>query len=200
MYRWLLMVPGKKRGHTSINDAVTEARVDTGKVVDAEIGVEIKIKRQKALGQKCQGCRNGLTDAEIDKLKILCLAFQNNSGNLSAIRQAIRAIYFDRIATDLILRHGLCPMGGEYSSQVAEIAKGSYGVNTVTANYVQFWFHRFHSGIFDVKYASHTGFDQRGTCFDLEERTVMRSYHSASYLELKGLCVVILVQWAGGVA
>ncbi|GFV48552.1 histone-lysine N-methyltransferase SETMAR [Trichonephila clavipes] len=39
---------------------------------------------------------------------------------------------------------------GENASQ-AEIAHVTYGVNTVTANYVQFWFRRFHSGIFDVK-------------------------------------------------
>ncbi|GFV87049.1 histone-lysine N-methyltransferase SETMAR [Trichonephila clavipes] len=29
--------------------------------------------------------------------------------------------------------------------------------DTVKANYVQFWFHRFRSGIFDVKVALHTG-------------------------------------------
>ncbi|GFW60369.1 histone-lysine N-methyltransferase SETMAR, partial [Trichonephila clavipes] len=40
---------------------------------------------------------------------------------------------------------------GENASQVAEIANGVYGPNTVTANYVQFWFHRFRSDIFDVK-------------------------------------------------
>ncbi|GFU57478.1 histone-lysine N-methyltransferase SETMAR [Trichonephila clavipes] len=31
------------------------------------------------------------------------------------------------------------------------------GANTVTANYVQFWFRRFRSGTFDVKDASRTG-------------------------------------------
>ncbi|GFV22824.1 histone-lysine N-methyltransferase SETMAR [Trichonephila clavipes] len=45
----------------------------------------------------------------------------------------------------------------ENASQVAEIANGVYGVNIVTANYVQFWFRRFHSGIFDVKDAPLTG-------------------------------------------
>ncbi|GFV03508.1 histone-lysine N-methyltransferase SETMAR [Trichonephila clavipes] len=34
---------------------------------------------------------------------------------------------------------------------------GVYDADTVTANYVQFWFRRFHSGIFDVKDASLTG-------------------------------------------
>ncbi|GFW88939.1 histone-lysine N-methyltransferase SETMAR [Trichonephila clavipes] len=39
----------------------------------------------------------------------------------------------------------------------AEIVKGVYGTDTVTANYVQFCFRRFHSGIFDVKDAPRTG-------------------------------------------
>ncbi|GFV58369.1 histone-lysine N-methyltransferase SETMAR [Trichonephila clavipes] len=40
---------------------------------------------------------------------------------------------------------------GENASQVAEIANGVYGADTVTANYMQFWFRRFRSGNFDVK-------------------------------------------------
>ncbi|GFU93108.1 histone-lysine N-methyltransferase SETMAR [Trichonephila clavipes] len=39
----------------------------------------------------------------------------------------------------------------ENASQVAEIANGVDGADTVTANYMQFWFRRFRSGIFDVK-------------------------------------------------
>ncbi|GFT28485.1 histone-lysine N-methyltransferase SETMAR [Trichonephila clavipes] len=46
---------------------------------------------------------------------------------------------------------------GENASQVADIANGVYGANTVTANYVQFWFRRFRSSIFDVKDAPLTG-------------------------------------------
>ncbi|GFY24988.1 histone-lysine N-methyltransferase SETMAR [Trichonephila clavipes] len=46
---------------------------------------------------------------------------------------------------------------GENASQVAEIAHGVYGADTVTANYLQFWFRRFCSGIFDVKHAPRTG-------------------------------------------
>ncbi|GFV84395.1 histone-lysine N-methyltransferase SETMAR [Trichonephila clavipes] len=46
---------------------------------------------------------------------------------------------------------------GENASQVAEIVNGVYGTDTVTANYVQFWFHRFRSGLFDVKDAPRTG-------------------------------------------
>ncbi|GFX56742.1 histone-lysine N-methyltransferase SETMAR [Trichonephila clavipes] len=34
---------------------------------------------------------------------------------------------------------------------MAEIVNGVYDADTVTANYVQFWFRRFHSGILDVK-------------------------------------------------
>ncbi|GFV15405.1 histone-lysine N-methyltransferase SETMAR [Trichonephila clavipes] len=45
---------------------------------------------------------------------------------------------------------------GENASQVAEIANGIYGAGTVTANYVQFSFRRFRSGIFDVKGAPRT--------------------------------------------
>ncbi|GFT60296.1 transposable element Tc3 transposase [Trichonephila clavipes] len=46
---------------------------------------------------------------------------------------------------------------GKKASQVAEIANGVYDADTVTANYVQFLFGQFRSGIFDVKYAPHTG-------------------------------------------
>ncbi|GFS62625.1 histone-lysine N-methyltransferase SETMAR [Trichonephila clavipes] len=46
---------------------------------------------------------------------------------------------------------------GEIASQVAEIANGVYGTNTVTVTYVQIWFRRFPSGIFDVKVAPRTG-------------------------------------------
>ncbi|GFW49845.1 histone-lysine N-methyltransferase SETMAR [Trichonephila clavipes] len=46
---------------------------------------------------------------------------------------------------------------GENASQVAEIANGVYGADTVTASYVQFWFRRFRLGIFDVKDAPRTG-------------------------------------------
>ncbi|GFW01905.1 fibulin-1 [Trichonephila clavipes] len=41
---------------------------------------------------------------------------------------------------------------GENTSQ-AEIVNGVNGADSVTANYVQFWFRRFRSGIFDVKAA-----------------------------------------------
>ncbi|GFU38664.1 histone-lysine N-methyltransferase SETMAR [Nephila pilipes] len=42
---------------------------------------------------------------------------------------------------------------GEYASQMAEIVNGVYGADTVTTNYVQFWFHC----IFYVKEAPRTG-------------------------------------------
>ncbi|GFV09060.1 histone-lysine N-methyltransferase SETMAR [Trichonephila clavipes] len=43
---------------------------------------------------------------------------------------------------------------GENASQAAKIVNDVYGVDTVTANYTQFWFRQFRSGIFDVKVAS----------------------------------------------
>ncbi|GFV83247.1 histone-lysine N-methyltransferase SETMAR [Trichonephila clavipes] len=45
---------------------------------------------------------------------------------------------------------------GENANQVAEIVNGVHGTNNITANYVQFWFCRFRSDIFDVKDASCT--------------------------------------------
>ncbi|GFW69459.1 hypothetical protein TNCV_488081 [Trichonephila clavipes] len=44
---------------------------------------------------------------------------------------------------------------GENASQAAEILNDVYDADTVTANCVQFWFHRFRSGIVDVKVAPH---------------------------------------------
>ncbi|GFW38033.1 histone-lysine N-methyltransferase SETMAR [Trichonephila clavipes] len=46
---------------------------------------------------------------------------------------------------------------GENVSQRAEIANGVCGADTVTTNYVQFWFRRFRSGIFEFKDAPRTG-------------------------------------------
>ncbi|GFT40108.1 histone-lysine N-methyltransferase SETMAR [Trichonephila clavipes] len=40
---------------------------------------------------------------------------------------------------------------GENAIKAAEIVNGVYGADTVTDSYMQFWFRRFHSGIFDVK-------------------------------------------------
>ncbi|GFX75129.1 histone-lysine N-methyltransferase SETMAR [Trichonephila clavipes] len=45
----------------------------------------------------------------------------------------------------------------ENASQVAEIVNGVYGANTITAQYVQFWFRRFRSDIFYVKDARRRG-------------------------------------------
>ncbi|GFW90199.1 histone-lysine N-methyltransferase SETMAR [Trichonephila clavipes] len=44
----------------------------------------------------------------------------------------------------------------ENASHVAEIVNGVYRANAVTTYYVQFWFHRFHSSIFDVKVVPRT--------------------------------------------
>ncbi|GFX79362.1 histone-lysine N-methyltransferase SETMAR [Trichonephila clavipes] len=40
---------------------------------------------------------------------------------------------------------------GKNASQADEIVNGVCGADTLTASYVQFWFRRFRSGIFDVK-------------------------------------------------
>ncbi|GFV85245.1 histone-lysine N-methyltransferase SETMAR [Trichonephila clavipes] len=45
----------------------------------------------------------------------------------------------------------------ENASQVAEIANGVYGADSVTINHVQSWFRRFRSGIFNVKDAPRSG-------------------------------------------
>ncbi|GFY22477.1 uncharacterized protein TNCV_2177381 [Trichonephila clavipes] len=64
--------------------------------------------------KKSLGGRNRLTDAEIDKLqRCYGLAIRNNSGNLSAMKQAIWAIFFHKISTDLNPQHGLCPLGDD---------------------------------------------------------------------------------------
>ncbi|GFW80152.1 histone-lysine N-methyltransferase SETMAR [Trichonephila clavipes] len=46
---------------------------------------------------------------------------------------------------------------GKNTNQVAEIANGVYGRDTVTAYCMQFWFRRFRSGVIDVKDAPLTG-------------------------------------------
>ncbi|GFS94414.1 histone-lysine N-methyltransferase SETMAR [Trichonephila clavipes] len=46
---------------------------------------------------------------------------------------------------------------GENASHAAEIVNGVQGAHIVTANYVQFWFCRFGSGILDIKDAPRTG-------------------------------------------
>ncbi|GFY33010.1 histone-lysine N-methyltransferase SETMAR [Trichonephila clavipes] len=55
------------------------------------------------------------------------------------------------------IRHILQFDKGKNASQIAQIVNGVYGADTVTANYVQIWFRRFSSGIFDVKDAPRTG-------------------------------------------
>ncbi|GFS52434.1 histone-lysine N-methyltransferase SETMAR [Trichonephila clavipes] len=52
---------------------------------------------------------------------------------------------------------GVAVWEGENASQEAEIANGVNDADTLTANYVQFWFRRFRSSIFDVKDAPLTG-------------------------------------------
>ncbi|GFU63431.1 uncharacterized protein TNCV_44771 [Trichonephila clavipes] len=73
--------------------------------------LKLKLKGKKLEDKKSLGGRNRLTDAEIDKLqRYYGLAIRNNSGNLSAMKQAIWAIFFHKISTDLNPQHGLCPL------------------------------------------------------------------------------------------
>ncbi|GFX93864.1 histone-lysine N-methyltransferase SETMAR [Trichonephila clavipes] len=80
---------------------------------------------------------------------------------------------------------------GENASQVAEIANGVYDSDTVTANYVQFWFYRFHSGIFDVKDAPHTGrpvvenFDKITEIIEVDRYVSSRSIAQELKIDLK---------------
>ncbi|GFT79092.1 uncharacterized protein TNCV_3094491 [Trichonephila clavipes] len=74
--------------------------------------------------------------------KALCQKWRNFMDQ-SAIfsKEMLNEFFFDKV---------------ENASQVAEIVNGFYGANTVTANYVQFWFRQFRSGIFDIKDAPRT--------------------------------------------
>ncbi|GFV37020.1 histone-lysine N-methyltransferase SETMAR [Trichonephila clavipes] len=58
---------------------------------------------------------------------------------------------------------------GENASQAAEIVNGVYGVDTVPASYVQFWFRRFRPGIFYVKDATRTGRPIVETVYKIKE-------------------------------
>ncbi|GFY14896.1 uncharacterized protein TNCV_234461 [Trichonephila clavipes] len=76
--------------------------------------LKLKLKSKKLEDKKSLGGRNRLTDAEIDKLqRYYGLAIRNNSGNLSAMKQAIWAIFFHKFLTDLNSQHGLCPLGDD---------------------------------------------------------------------------------------
>ncbi|GFW22285.1 uncharacterized protein TNCV_1430391 [Trichonephila clavipes] len=76
--------------------------------------LKLKLKGKKLEDKKSLGGRNRLTDAEIDKLqRYYGLAIRNNSGNLAAMKQAIWAIFFHKISTDLNPQHGLCPLGDD---------------------------------------------------------------------------------------
>ncbi|KAL9876584.1 histone-lysine N-methyltransferase SETMAR-like isoform 1-T4 [Glossina fuscipes fuscipes] len=68
----------------------------------------------------------------------------------------------------------------ENASQAAKIVNGVYGSDTVTAKYVQFWFRRFRSGIFDVKDAPRTGrpvenVDKIGEAIDVDRHVSSRN-------------------------
>ncbi|GFX83113.1 histone-lysine N-methyltransferase SETMAR [Trichonephila clavipes] len=80
---------------------------------------------------------------------------------------------------------------GKNASQVAEIANDIYGANIVAANYVQFRFRQFHSGIFDVKDAPRTGrpvieyVDKITEIFEIDRYVSNRSIAQESKIDLK---------------
>ncbi|GFV90728.1 uncharacterized protein TNCV_2224441 [Trichonephila clavipes] len=85
-------------------------------VLESKPYKDVNIEKLECVGhvEKRMGGRNRLTDAEIDKLqRYYGLAIRNNSGNLSAMKQAIWAIFFHKISTDLNPQHGLCPLGDD---------------------------------------------------------------------------------------
>ncbi|GFW98802.1 histone-lysine N-methyltransferase SETMAR [Trichonephila clavipes] len=75
-------------------------------------------------------------------LKLICELQGVKNGSQQRKIRCILQFFFDK---------------SENASQVAGIVNGAYGANTETATYVQFWFHRFRSGTFDVKDAPRTG-------------------------------------------
>ncbi|GFS73765.1 uncharacterized protein TNCV_1458101 [Trichonephila clavipes] len=85
-------------------------------VLESKPYKDVNIEKLECVGhvEKRMGGRNRLTDAEIDKLqRYYGLAIRNNSGNLSAMKQAIWAIFFHKISTDLNPQHSLCPLGDD---------------------------------------------------------------------------------------
>ncbi|GFW90966.1 uncharacterized protein TNCV_1758401 [Trichonephila clavipes] len=85
-------------------------------VLESKLYKDVNIEKLECVGhvEKRMGGRNRLTDAEIDKLqRNYGLAIRNNSGNLSTMKQAIWAIFFHKISTDLNPQHGLCPLGDD---------------------------------------------------------------------------------------
>ncbi|GFW53663.1 hypothetical protein TNCV_4815641 [Trichonephila clavipes] len=83
---------------------------------------------------------------------VLGLSNPSRSAELDQVHESFNA---EEVQNQWEILNHLLP--GENARQANEIVYGVYGADTVTANYVQFLFYRFRSGIFDVKDASLTG-------------------------------------------
>ncbi|GFU80070.1 histone-lysine N-methyltransferase SETMAR [Trichonephila clavipes] len=90
---------------------------------------------------------------------------------------------------------------GENASQVAEIVNGVYGADTVTANYVQFWFSRFRSDTFDVKDATRTGkpvdenFDKITEIIEVDRRVSSRRIIQELKIKYKTVLNKVAQSW-----
>ncbi|GFT40020.1 histone-lysine N-methyltransferase SETMAR [Trichonephila clavipes] len=91
-----------------------------------------------------------------DSLKVFGVSRESRSTNSEYLVVSYRVLKMEVNKEKIRFFLGFFFDKGENASQVAEIANGVYGHDTVTANYVQFWFRRFRSGIFDVKDAPRT--------------------------------------------
>ncbi|GFX59363.1 histone-lysine N-methyltransferase SETMAR [Trichonephila clavipes] len=68
-----------------------------------------------------------------------------------------------QLRNEKVSNHGSIPINIDCNvlaflvfEEAAEIVNGVYGADNVEANYVQFWFRRLRSGIFDVEDTPHT--------------------------------------------
>ncbi|GFU34443.1 uncharacterized protein TNCV_1991931 [Trichonephila clavipes] len=75
--------------------------------------LKLKLKGKNLEDKKSLGGRNRLTDTEIDKLQRWFDYSKQLGKFVSAMKQAIWAIFFRTISTDLNPRHGLCPLGDD---------------------------------------------------------------------------------------
>ncbi|GFU98287.1 uncharacterized protein TNCV_3005711 [Trichonephila clavipes] len=145
--------------------------------VQKRVGSRLRKLKTKNKGLSGKG---KLTDNFIDRLQnYYRIAVRSNVGNLTAMQQNVIAALYHCASSDKkpiyethkvikyaftgkiqvnsknFLRRCSATLS-EHASQAVEIVNGACGVDTVTANYLQFWFHRFRSGLFDVKVAPHT--------------------------------------------
>ncbi|GFW48416.1 histone-lysine N-methyltransferase SETMAR [Trichonephila clavipes] len=104
------------------------------------------------LQSRCRNCGGG------DRGRV---AIFRPFGELRRAKIVLSPVWCSRPTTGVPLAHATMNFVGldltASDRQAAEIVHGVYGADTVTVNYVQFWFRRIRSGIFDVKGAPRTG-------------------------------------------